>query len=258
MGACSVSFRRWLFITVGLVIMATIFAACGQGSKGKADGKAPILLFTGTGVSTNDVTAIQTILDDNQLGYNTVTSSEFSSMNSHELGKYRLLIFPGGNFIDMGKSLTTATAANISNAVQHGLNYMGICAGAFLAGKSAYYNGFNLTSGVKFGFYNAVNKGISKAALAITSPNAPTLDQYWENGPQLSGWGMVIAKYPDGTPAVTQGKYGKGNIVLTGIHPEAPEYWRGAMLFNTPASTDNAYALMLIRAALNGTQLPHY
>jgi sulfopyruvate decarboxylase TPP-binding subunit len=33
----------------------------------------------------------------------------------------------------------------------------GICARAFLAGKSTYYNGFNLTSGVRFGFYAAEN-----------------------------------------------------------------------------------------------------
>ena len=50
-------------------------------------------------------------------------------MSEAQLMAYRLLIFPGGNFIDMGNSLTTDATAHIHNAVQGGLNYLGICAG---------------------------------------------------------------------------------------------------------------------------------
>jgi glutamine amidotransferase-like uncharacterized protein len=221
-------------------------------------GAAPILLFNGTGTSANDVAAIETILNSNHLGYSAVNSSELNGLSQSQLTSYRLLIVPGGNFVDMGKSLSTATAANIRHSVQHGLNYLGICAGGFLAGSSAYYNGFNLTSGVTFGFYAAENQGVRKAAVTITSPGTPTLDQYWEDGPQLSGWGVVVAKYPDGTPAVAEGKCGSGYVILTGIHAEAPADWRRGMIFRTPASVDNAYAAALIRAALNGVSLPHY
>jgi glutamine amidotransferase-like uncharacterized protein len=136
------------------------------------------------------------------------------------------------------------------------MNYLGICAGGFLAGNSGY-NSFNLTSGVKFGFYSAENQGVRKAPVAITAAGGPTLDQYWEDGPQFTGWGAVVAKYPDGTPAVVEGTFGSGWVILTGVHPEAPETWRGGMTFNTPAAADNAYAGTLIQAALNGTRLPH-
>ena len=109
-----------------------------------------------------------------------------------------------------------------------------------------------------FGFYAVVNQGIHKAAVSITCAGAPTLEQYWEDGPQFTGWGEVVGKYPDGTPAIVQGTFGSGWVLLSGVHPEAPANWRRGMTFTTPASVDNAYAATLVNAALNRTSLPHY
>jgi glutamine amidotransferase-like uncharacterized protein len=223
-----------------------------------ASGSAPILLFNGTGTSANDVAAVETILNSNHLSYSTANSSQLNVMSESQLRGYRLLIIPGGNFIDMGRSLNSSTAANIYKSVQNGLNYLGICAGGFLAGNSSYYNGLNLTSGVKFGFYSAEEKGIRKAAVAIAVADAPTLEQYWEDGPQLNGWGAVVGKYPDGTAAIVEGTSGRGWVILSGVHPEAPAGWRRGMTFSTPAETDNAYAGTLVKAALNGTSLAHF
>jgi hypothetical protein len=64
-----------------------------------------------------------------------------------------------------------------------------------------------------------------------------------------------VATYPDGTPAVVEGASGGGWVVLSGVHPEAPESWRRDMSFGTPASVDNAYAATLVRAALDRTSL---
>jgi glutamine amidotransferase-like uncharacterized protein len=223
-----------------------------------APGSDPsILLFNGAGTSANDVAAVETILHDNHLAYTTVSSARLNEMGESQLMAYRLMIVPGGNFITMGDSLTPGTTANIHNAVQGGLNYLGICAGAFLAGHGSY-NSLNLTSGVRFGFYAAENQGIRKAAVAIAGVGTPALEQYWEDGPQLAGWGAVVGKYPDGTPAIVEGTSGKGWMILTGVHPEAPATWRRGMTFATPASVDNAYAARLVSAALNRTWLSHY
>jgi glutamine amidotransferase-like uncharacterized protein len=218
---------------------------------------APILLFNGTGTSPNDVAAVETILSSNHLNYSTVNSSQLNEMGESQMRGYRLLIVPGGNFIDIGNSLTSSTTANIRKAVQNGLNYLGICAGGFFAGNSPY-NGLNLTSGVRFSFYAAENRGIRKTAVAIAGAGTPTLDQYWEDGPQFAGWGAVVGKYPDGTPAVVEGTFGSGWVILSGVHPEAPERWRHGMTFTTPASEDNSYAGMLIHAALHRASLSHY
>jgi len=222
-----------------------VLTACGPRGE-----HAPILLFNGSGTSPVDVAAIEDVLKSHGLDYSTAGSWGMNSMSAAQVREYRLLIFPGGNFIKIGNGLSASATANLRDAVQHGVNYLGICAGAFLAGDSPY-NGLNLTAGVQFPFYSAEAQGVRKAAVAISAPGAPALDQYWEDGPQLSGWGSVVGRYPDGTPAIVEGAVGSGWVVLSGVHPEAPENWRGGMVFRTPASVDHDYAATLIRAALN-------
>jgi Biotin-protein ligase, N terminal len=246
-----------------LVLISSVFTACGD--KGgmhaptplTSGGIAPILLFNGTGTSANDVAAVETILNGNHFNYSTANSSQVNEMGESQIQGYRLLIVPGGNFVDIGNSLTSSATANIRSAVQNGLNYLGLCAGGFFAGNSPY-NGLNLTAGVRFGFYAAEGRGIRKTAVAIAGAGAPALDQYWEDGPQFTGWGSVVGKYPDGTPAIVEGTAGSGWVILAGVHPEAPASWRRGMTFLTPASADNAYAGTLIHAALDRTSLSHY
>jgi hypothetical protein len=217
----------------------------------------PILLFNGTGTSPNDVASVESILKDCHLDYFTANSQRLNSMSESQLMAYRLLIVPGGNYITMGQSLTPSTTARIHNAVQDGLNYLGICAGGLPAGNASS-NRLNLTSGVRFGFYGEVNRGIHKAAVPIACVGMPTLEHYWEDGPQFTGWGDVVGKYPDVSPAIVEGMSGKGWVILSGVHPEAPANWRHGMSFTTPARADNAYAGKLVDAALHGTMLPHH
>lgn len=215
-----------------------------------------VLLFNGTGTSANDVTAVKAILDARHLECSTVDSSGLNVMNESELRAYRLMIVPGGNFVTMGDSLTPATATNIRRAVHGGLNYLGICAGGLLAGQVPG-KGLNLTDGVRFAFYSAVKNDVHKAAVEITAVGAPAIEHYWEDGPQFTGWGAVVAKYPDGTPAIVEGRSGQGWVLLLGTHPEAPESWRRGMNFTSPAGASIAYAGTLVDAALTGTSLPH-
>ena len=241
--------RRALWFLVALVM-----AGCSP--RGPGDG-ATILLFNGAGTSPNDVAAVETILKGRQLGYATVNSRQLNGMGEAQLRAYRLLIVPGGNFLAMGDGLTADTTAKVGHAVQGGLNYLGICAGGFLAGDASYRS-LKLTPGVRFGFYAEEKRGVRKAAVAIAGVGGPALEHYWEDGPEFTGWGAVVGKYPDGTPAIVEGTSGKGWVILSGVHPEAPANWRGGMTFTTPASAANAYAGTLIDAALHGTRLPHY
>jgi glutamine amidotransferase-like uncharacterized protein len=234
-----------------IALLCLLFTACHR----RPESNVAILLFNGEGASAGDAAAFEALFARAHLNYATANSDDLKSLSEAELRAHRLLIIPGGNFIDIGNGLTPAASANIRNAVRNGLNYAGICAGAFMAGSSPP-NAVNLT-GVRFPFYGAENRGIRKTAVVIRTPGEPPLDQYWEDGPQLSGWGDVVSKYPDGTPATVQGAFGKGWVVLTGIHPEAPASWRRDMVFATSVADDNAYAERLIRAALNRTPLPH-
>jgi glutamine amidotransferase-like uncharacterized protein len=217
-----------------------------------------VLLFNGTGTIANDVAAVETILNDLKLGYNTANSGQLDAMSLAQLESYKLLIVPGGNSITIGDNLNSGATTNIHNAVvKGGLHYLGICAGGFF-GAYSIYNGLNLTSGVWFNFYADYYQGINKAAVEISYPSGTRMDQYWQDGPQFTGWGSIVAKYPDGTPAIVEGKSGAGWVILSGVHPEAPASWRGGMTFTTSAATDNTYAETLVEAALNGSTLPDY
>jgi len=218
---------------------------------------ASVLLFTGRGTSPTDVAAVETILRDAHLSYTTASSWQIAAMTTPKLRSYRLLIVPGGNFVQIGTGLTPAAVGNVRSAVYGGLNYLGICAGAFFAGNSPY-NGLNLTSGVRFPFYGVEARGIRKAAVQIAIAGSSPLEEYWEDGPQLTGWGDVVAKYADGTPAVAQGKFGNGGVMLLGTHPEAPDGWRAGLPFSGSGTTARAYAATLITAALNATPLQHF
>ena len=178
-------------------------------------------------------------------------------MSDSQLMARRLIIFPGGNYIEMGDSLTPQTTERIRNAVGRGVNYLGICAGGLLAGR-ADCNCLNLTSGVKFDFYGIVNQGIHKAAVPVRCLDMPVIEHYWEDGPEFTGWGLVVGTYPDGTPAIVEGTFGEGLVILCGVHPEAPESWRRDLAFASTARASNDFAGRLINAALNGTLLLHH
>lgn len=267
----SASASRWIILVALAILIPITFTGCGSSAfSNPAASKAPtasmlmetpsvppILLFNGTGTNSYSVSAWETILNSHKLSYATANTTQMNAMTETKLKTYRLLIVPGGNSITIGKYLTKATTTNIHNAVQSGLHYLGICAGGFFGGYSIY-NGLNLTSGVWFNVYHNGGKGTAKTAVQIAGSNGTKLDQWWEDGPQFAGWGTIVGKYPDGTPATVEGKVGTGWVILAGYHPEAPASWRTGMAFTTTVAVDNAYAVTLLNAALNGTSLPHF
>jgi glutamine amidotransferase-like uncharacterized protein len=257
---------RHLLLLIALLVEPLIFCGCGSQQNGQMPQELPppipaadpVLLYNGTGASSADFSAIEAVLHTQGIGYATADSSELNGMSEAQLAGYKLIIVPGGNSITIGQSLTPQTTSAIRGAVtQYGTHYLGICAGAFFGGYSIY-NGVNLTGGVSFNFYADEFKGIHIEPVQITRPNDNWLDVYWQDGPQLSGWGAVVAKFPDGTPAIVEGQSGKGFVIFTGVHLEAPESWRGSMNFRTPVAVDLAYAGTVFQAALKGTSLPHF
>ena len=228
----------------------------GSGSTNTAT-TPPVLLFNGTGTD-DDVLAVESVLNTLKLKYATANSSQLNAMTETKLKAYKLLIVPGGNSDTIANNLSKATRAMVRATVQNdGLHYLGICAGGFF-GSYQYGNGLDLTSGVWFNVWPNNGKGTGMEAVPISFPKSSTLDIYWHDGPETSGWGYIVAKYPDGTAAIAEGAYGKGFAILSGVHAEAPASWRTCCKFRTPLATDLAYAGTLVTAALNGTLLPHY
>lgn len=217
----------------------------------------PVLIYNGTGTSSTDVAAVESIVSSLHLGYHTVNSSALDKMSVSQLLGYRLFLMPGGNAITISGNLTKTATANVRSAVSSGLNYLGICAGGFFSGSSAYHNFTNLTSGVWFNVYNT-GKGTGKEAISISFPGGVKRAIYWQDGPNLNGWGKVVAKYPNGVTAMSEGFYGKGFVLLSAVHPEAPASWRYGMNFYTSLDNDLALARTLVTSALNRTMLAHF
>src|SRR4051794_9383081 len=87
-------------VAIFLVIVVTVVVS-GCGSDPKGGETAPILLFNGAGTSAGDVAAIETVLKSNHLTYSTVDSSALNSTTDLTLRQHRLIVIPGGNFVDM-------------------------------------------------------------------------------------------------------------------------------------------------------------
>jgi glutamine amidotransferase-like uncharacterized protein len=218
---------------------------------------ATVLVYNGSGTSSTDVAAVESIVSSLHLGYHTANQSELDKMSVSQLLGYRLFLMPGGNAITISGNLTRTATANVRSAVSSGLNYLGICAGGFFSGSSAYHNFTDLTAGVWFNVYNT-GKGTGKEAISITFPGGVKRDIYWQDGPNLNGWGKVVAKYPNGVTAMSEGFYGKGFVLLSAVHPEAPASWRYGMSFYTSVDEDLAFARTLVTSALNRNMLAHF
>jgi Biotin-protein ligase, N terminal len=263
------SMHRLILLIAALAAGITLTACGSQSSQSAAvrppvvlppaiPSAQPVLLFVGDGASSTDVTAVEGVLNTLGIGYITADSTQLNAMSEPQLGGYKLVIVPGGDSITIGESLTAETSSAIRGAVQdYGVHYLGLCAGAFFGGSSTY-NGVDLTAGVPFDFYADEFKGIHEESVELSLPGNSSLDVYWQDGPQLSGWGAVVAKFPDGTPAIVEGQAGKGFVIFTGVHPEAPASWRAQLMFTTPLSVDLQYAGTVVQGALNGSPLPHF
>ncbi len=222
----------------------------------QASASAPVLLFNGTGASASDVTALQSILTSMSVGFDTATSNQINSMTEAIMRSYKVIIWPGGNSIYMGNSLTRAATALVHKVVvTDGVSYLGFCAGAFMGERSTLYNVFNLAS-TWFNFYQ---QSAEEMVSIYFSDGTQRSLVYWD-GPELSGFGSVIGKYPSGAPAIAEARVGYGFVLLSGVHPEAPADWRtGFSIADTDGvASDIAYTKTLIGAALTKTMLPHY
>ena len=222
----------------------------------QAHAVATALLFNGTGSSPGDVAALAKILTSMGISYETASSAKINSMSRTTLAKYKMIVWPGGNSIDMGNSLTYTATANIKSAVsRYGVSYIGFCAGAFMAESSNLYNVFNLAP-TWFDFYQP-----NLIDMVVT--HFPDGSQrhlvYWQ-GPHVQGFGSVIAKYPNGQAAIAEGKVGNGFVILSGVHPEAPADWRTGFATQDfdGVTADINFTKTLMNAALYRMPLPSY
>jgi glutamine amidotransferase-like uncharacterized protein len=217
------------------------------------------LLFVGDGTWSSEVSSIKNILNSHGATYQTATSAELDAMTVDEIAQYGILIFPGGSGGTEADSLSSSAHANLREAVQvRGVGYVGFCAGAFIGeapapskGGDVSY-GLGIVDGPVLDYYYLENQGTDIAMTLLSFPDGSTQDILWYGGPVTpSKAGGVVAKYPDGNPAISQMFSGAGFVVLSGVHPTATSAILSALGVSSTDGTHTETAWKLFYAALH-------
>ena len=161
------------------------------------------------------------------------------------LAQFDVAVFPGGSMRGQAKSLQTTGLDAVRTYVRGGGNFVGICAGAYLASNNYDVSLHILDADVIDRKHWARGRGevpvefTAKAAsrLGISKPRH---SMYYANGPIYQASGdpelpdfQVLARFRGevtkegvpggvmpGTPAIVLSKYGAGRVLCSSAHPE--------------------------------------
>jgi len=224
-----------------------------------------VLLFTGNGAWGEEVKSLKDILAKNGATYKEVNSSQLDAMPVDEIAKFGAMCFPGGSSHTQAGSLTAETHARLREAVQQrGVNYVGFCAGAIIAQSPAPAPGKDVTHGVGVVVgpvmaYYRPREGGAKVMATLTFPDGSTNDVLWYGGPiTKTPGGFVVAKYPDGNPAISEVWSGKGFSVLSAVHPAATQATLNSLGLKSSDGVHLDLAWKLINAAIRQQPLPAF
>ena len=132
---------------------------------------------------------------------------------------------PGGYASTAMNAMAPELKTALKNFIQNGGGYVGFCAGAFVATSLV---GSTKTKGL--GIFPGITR-LHGTGLRMETIKWEGHERYlyWEGGPyldKLSDQAEVIANYDDQKIAAARTTFGKGKVFITGLHPEAPEWWR--------------------------------
>lgn len=216
-----------------------------------------VMLFNGIGISTSDWQSTEKIIKSAKLTYQLINSSQLDAMSLDKMATFGVMFFPGGVGTTITRGVSAATAIRVRQAVRdRGVNFVGICAGAWIAvGQEAITNnkasyGFAVVKGNHLPGYYPGGKLPEASMEDVKFADGSHRKLVWWGGPSTPNWtNGVVAKYVTGEPAISQAWSGKGFVIVTGPHPEAPQGWRATAGFDSDG-LDFVLALDIIKAAL--------
>lgn len=224
------------------------------------------LLFTGPSAWGAEVESLEEILYSHGTTYREVTPAQLEAMSLTELASFSALVIPGGDAPTMTRSMSAATHAKLREAVQEqGLNYLGFCAGAWLAvapapapGEDVVY-GLGLVNGPVQELTALARQGREFAIAQALFPGGNKRNLLWYGGPITPDIPRgVVAKYPDGTPAISQLHSGKGFVVISGLHPAATLGVLNVLGLQEREAIAPEFAWQLLEAVIAQKELPTF
>ncbi len=202
-----------------------------------------VAVYSGPGAYSQGVEYLTMFLEKNGYTYRGIDENDILS---GVLNKVKVLLIPGGwagkedEYGNKGYGSMSQEAINaIKEYVENGGSYFGICAGAYFATKNVVWekqqsNGYlGIFDGYAIGPIEEIapwplsqwtNVSVeSTLNLGFTE----TLTLYW-GGPYFNSTSVnytVLERYSiNNKPATILFKYHEGNVILTGLHHEWPNY----------------------------------
>lgn len=259
-------FRQW-----NIIFLAIFLSACGLKSPPPSTKLAPdnnpgedrteVLIYSGEGSWGDEVDSLAEILYSHHITYMEWDEDDLNHATDEDISKFSLILFPGGDSDLVTKYLKLETRDRIRKAVREdGVNYLGFCAGAWAVvspEKDAY--GFRLLEGPYLKRTPYYKKGLEFSIAKAEFPDGSHRDLLWFGGPVTPDIpGGVIAKYPDGSPAISEMFAGKGFVIISGLHPAVNKLILNKIELYNKEAIDPKYAWKLLNAALNAKPLPAF
>ena len=197
-----------------------------------------ILVYKGEGVSPISLKhTIKMLRNKTSRKVLPVTHDKLSETSWMDRSK--LLVIPGGRDIPYHKNISPQAIKNIQDFVKNGGAYLGICAGAYFASSEVEFSkgdelevcesrDLKFFSGIAVGpLFGPYSYEGHASAQAI---NIHTLDKeiytlYFNGGcyfkeAKIIPTSKVLAFYENNESAIILGEYGKGKVLLSGVHFE--------------------------------------
>jgi glutamine amidotransferase-like uncharacterized protein len=224
------------------------------------------LLFNGEGTWAAEVESLRDILNSNHTTFKEVNSAELDAMTVDDISKFGLIIWPGGLGGTQTSSLSSQTQANLRAAVQDkGVSFLGFCAGSFVAvapkpekGKDASY-GLGIVNGTELDYYYLEHEGEEADMVMASFADGSKRDLVWYGGPVTPNFPEgVVAKYPNGDPMMSEVWAGNGFVLMSAVHPTAPQGIRDDYGLKDSDGLDYELTQKLIQSALHQQPLPAF
>jgi glutamine amidotransferase-like uncharacterized protein len=152
-----------------------------------------------------------------------------SQITARLLAKAKVYVQPGGDALRVRAALSEKAFNAIKDYVYNGGNYLGFCAGAFLASPWLDDNdtlpGLNIVPAYDIDHTH----GDEKPRVEPIIWHGVTRYVYYQGGAAFrvdeKNADIIQGIYQDGTAVIVYNTYGKGRVAVSGAHPEAPDSW---------------------------------
>ncbi len=190
----------------------------------KREGKALVGIYSDRGAYHLGLIASQRFFQSHGITYTPLYREDLKRKETYE--KISILYFPGGWSGYYSQDLQGKAAKLIREFVKKGGRYLGVCAGAYFASEKIIWEG--KVYHPPLGIYRGVAIGPIRAlapwplyTVAKVLYLGKEIEAFYYGGPYFQGPGAILGEYVvNRKPAVVLAVYGKGMLLLSGLHFE--------------------------------------